>query len=111
MRGAEPLCDLRGDLNRLRNRQNAIVQRAAERHALVVGHRDEGLALFSRLDRVDRTDVGMPHRGRRPRLTHETLLRALVVDERRREELERDEPIQHRIPRQIHHALTAAAKH
>ena len=92
VRGGERLADLRGVAQRLVERQ-AARDRPVERLALDEFHRDE-VQLVGAVDLVDGDDVGVVERRGRAGLVLEAAAPLVVRGQLRRQQLERDAPLQ-----------------
>ena len=100
---------LGGDGDRAGGLEHAFApQERLEVGALDVPHRDEQAPVgLPRL--VDRDDVGVVEPGGEARLAQQALAEALVVGQRRIEELERDRPVEAGVPGEVDLAHAAAA--
>ena len=104
---ASATCD--ADVEQAVERQRIVRDAAIERLAVEQLHRDEVLAVRF-FDRVDRADVRMIERARRPRLALEPLERRPVARQLRRQELQRDASSELRVLGLIDDAHPAAAE-
>ena len=98
-----------------RNRQDLVESQAAFRNHFGEGpsfdqlHREERHAVDG-LDRMNRDDVRMVERGDGPGLALEALAAFGIECRRVRQHLERDEPVEPRVPRFVDLAHTPAAE-
>ena len=97
VRLGEPLGDLNGDIERLIELERPPLDLALEVLAVVVGHRDECLAVLRLSDLINRADVRVIERGCGARLMDEAFLRGGIAGELRREELERHGAAERRV--------------
>ncbi len=98
--GGQAAGHLRGDLQRLALRQRAAVQPRAQRLSLQqLQHGVRGAVAPAHV--VDRQDVGVRQRGDRTRFPFEARERVRVGRHGRRDDLDRDVPLQPRVPRAI----------
>jgi hypothetical protein len=88
MRRRQPLGDLRADVDDHPHRQRALADHRAQITALDVLHHDVG-PVFAGADFVDRHDVRMVQRRRRPRLVREPRERVAIRREARGKHLDR----------------------
>ena len=89
--------------------ERAVAEQGLQVRALDVAHGDEQAAVgLARL--VDRDHVGVVERGGQLRLAQEPVAEALVLCERRREELQRHSALQAQILRQVDDAHPAPAQ-
>jgi hypothetical protein len=109
VRRGQPARDLEGDLDGLAGRQRAVLQALAQRLALQQLHRRVHRALLA-AEIVDREDVGVRERSDGLRLPLEAPERVRVLGEIPREDLDRDLPVEPRVPRAEDDAHPALAE-
>ena len=110
VRVAQPPRDLLEQPGRLRRRQRAgALDPLGQRLTPDVGHdeEDQVVVLF---DRVNRDDVGVGEPRREPGLAQEAVLEAGLRGEVRREQFERDRPVEAHVTREKHDAQPAPAQ-
>src|SRR5207302_1498829 len=107
--GREAVGNLSRDLQRFGNPHWAGVQFLFQRFAAIVGHHDERLAVFSRLETVDVTHVAMLDRRGSQGLARKPFSCGFIVAPLRRQELDRDVTSAPRVPGGIHYPHRAAA--
>ncbi len=108
MRGVERVGDRCRQLQKLGQRQRAAREAVAQAFALQKLHHEKRHAAFA-THFVNRADVRMVERRRRARLPVESLHRAFIRQECRREELERHLAAQSRVLRAVDNAHAAGA--
>jgi hypothetical protein len=109
VRRGERTRDLHADVDRLVLRQRPPPQPLPQGLAVVGGHDDIESAVLGFGDLVDRADVGVVQRRRRPRLLHEPVAGLRVAPDLGRDELDRDGPAERDVARPVDHPHPAAA--
>ena len=84
VRFSQPCSHLRGNVDRVVQRQRPASDPLLERFPVVMGHHEVELGVLRFVDLVDRADVGMVEGRCRLRLLEESLLRGVVAGQIRR---------------------------
>ncbi len=109
VRDCQAIGDLAGDLDRSRGFEPFRLERGVERLTHDQLHHDEWPAVHV-ADVVDGDDVGVVQEGRQLRFAHQAFRRGAIGRELVRDELDRDQPAQTRVPRLIDLAHAARSK-
>ena len=110
VRFCQSLRHLRRDVERLLDRQRPVSEPGLEGLPLIAGHDDEELTIVGFLDVVNRADVAVVGGRRGLCFADEPLLRCVVVAPLGGKELERDTPLEPRVPRLVHDPHAAATE-
>ena len=92
------------DVDRCRHGQRTTEHLSRQRFPDVVRHHDEGASVAGFLQSVDRANVGMVERRRRPRLAQKPLFVLAAGNQVLRKELQRNRALQLHVERAIYHA-------